>query len=56
MVEFVAFEHTPKNIMIRAVKNDKISRKARLNEVELIMREFDLKPTLYNLLKGSNHI
>ena len=55
MIEFVAFDHTPKNIMIRATKRrDKTSasgnKKIRLAEVESVMNEFHVRPTLYRLL------
>ena len=56
MVEFVAFEHTPKNIMIRASKKNTSNKKSRLDEVESLIKEFNLNPTLYKLLKSSNHI
>lgn len=56
MLEFVAFDHTPKNIMIRAIKTGRTNKEKSLSEVEAIMREFQLKPSLYNLLKESNYI
>lgn len=56
MVEFVAFDHTPKNIMIRAAKRPVKSQKARLAEVDDLMKEFHLNPTLYRLLRESNHL
>lgn len=56
LLEFIDFEHTPKNVMIRAVKrrNTAISNMGRagqyLSEIEETMREFNVKPTLYSLL------
>lgn len=51
MIEFVAFDHTPKNVMIRAVKRPKTDQKARLAEVEAAIAEFHVEPTLYRLMK-----
>lgn len=50
MIEFVGFEHTPKNIMLRCVKKSVSNREEKLKEVENIMEEFNLSPTLYRLL------
>ena len=50
MVEFVAFDHTPKNIMLRAVKKNSRDKAKVLAEVETALREFNVSPTLYNLL------
>lgn len=52
LMEFVDLSHTPKNLLIRAhltnvplkVKNE------RLNEVENLIKEFNLSPKLYELL------
>ena len=52
VLEFVDFSHTPKNVLIRAVKSN-ISPKKRqksLNEVESLIKEFHADPTLYRLL------
>ena len=54
LLEFVDFEHTPKNIMIRAVKRAMMPKNAAekyLQEVEAIRKEFDFAPTLYRLLR-----
>lgn len=58
LLEFVGFEHTPKNILIRAVKRDEQpqSRERRLREVKNLMEEFSFKPTLYRLLEESGRI
>lgn len=55
MLEFVDFSHSPKNLLIRAVKKN-ISpekRDAAKSKAEQLMREFNFKPTLYRLLNGS---
>ncbi len=52
VMEFVDLSHTPKNLLIRAVKTnipDK-NKKIALEQVKEVMQEFNLKPTLYNLL------
>lgn len=62
LLEFVDFAHTPKNILIRAVRKGGAAGKARaivppaarrryLEEVERLMEEFHFCPTLYNLLE-----
>lgn len=53
LVEFVDFEHTPKNIMIRAVaaKLPKAKRTALLAEVRRLCAAFSLRPTLLQLLE-----
>ena len=54
LMEFVDLAHTPKNLLIRAVKT-KMPHKAKLmylQEVEELCRAFNLSPTLYNLLHG----
>ena len=53
LLEFIDFAHTPKNILIRAVKRDttpKVTKQKALSEVENALKEFGVKPTLYNLL------
>ncbi len=54
LLEFIEMEHTPKNILIRAVKRPAAqqyaTRKKALAEVEALMEEFHLEPTLYRLL------
>ena len=58
LLEFVDFEHTPKNILIRAVKRDgnPRGREMYLNEVQNLMSEFSFEPTLYKLLEESGKI
>lgn len=55
LLEFIDFEHTPKNILIRAVQNPGKSLSARQNALEearRVMDEFHVNPTLYRLLGG----
>ena len=56
VLEFIDMAHSPKNILLRCIKSDKISdkRKAKaIGEVEKLMEEFKLEPTLYKLLKDN---
>ena len=52
LLEFVNMSHTPKNILIRAVKSNipKKTKQTSLNEVNELIEEFNLNPTLYKLL------
>lgn len=63
LLEFIDFAHTPKNILIRAVKKGNTAgvkrakaivptsvKRRYLEEVEHMMEEFHFEPTLYNLL------
>lgn len=53
LLEFVDLDHTPKNILIRAVKRPKTSadiKEKAINEVKAICNEFGFKPTLCKLL------
>lgn len=54
LLEFIDFTHTPKNLLIRAVKSNisKEHRDKSLKEVKQLMEEFNLSPTLYRLLLG----
>lgn len=58
LLEFIDFEHTPKNILIRAVKRTGTckDREKYLAEAERLMEEFSFEPTLYKLLKKDNII
>lgn len=60
LLEFVDFAHTPKNLLIRAVKKEGIVpppvRNNYLREVERVMQEFHFEPTLYRLLAGAGRI
>jgi len=53
LLEFIDFEHTPKNILIRAVRRPAIpgsTKEKRLAEAKALMDEFHFRPTLYELL------
>ena len=53
LLEFIDFAHTPKNILIRAIKRPMTAKNARnktMAEVEALCEEFHFKPTLYNLI------
>lgn len=59
LLEFVDLSHTPKNLLIRAVKNPAMSKKTRqtqLSEVHAVMDVFHVEPTLYRLLKNDHLI
>ncbi len=54
LLEFVDLSHTPKNILIRAVKRGTTSvehKEKMLVEAENLIDEFGFKPTIYKLLK-----
>ena len=54
LLEFIDFAHTPKNILIRAIKrpmSPKNAREKALAEVETLCKEFHFEPTLYQLIK-----
>ncbi len=53
LLEFIDFAHTPKNILIRAVRRPIMPKQVKINmlkEVRSIMQEFSFEPTLYKLL------
>lgn len=54
VLEFVDFAHTPKNLLIRAVRSrlPQKQREEARREAERLMEEFHLDPTLYRLLCG----
>ena len=59
LLEFVDFAHTPKNILIRAIRKPVVPisvKKKYLGEVEAVMKEFHVTPTLYTLLKESGKL
>lgn len=59
LLEFVDFAHTPKNILIRAIRKPVVPmavKKKYLGEVEAVMEEFHITPTLYTLLQESNRL
>lgn len=54
ILEFVDLSHTPKNLLIRAVKTG-VSPRAKekaMEEVKNLLQEFSVQPTLYTLLYG----
>ena len=54
LLEFIDFEHTPKNILIRAVRRPIMPKQVKenmLGEVHALMKEFSFEPTLYKLLE-----
>lgn len=59
LLEFIDFAHTPKNLLIRAVKRPVMpssAKKKYRDEVESMIEEFHLKPTLYTLLQKNGTI
>ncbi|MDF2511463.1 MAG: hypothetical protein K0S04_1329 [Herbinix sp.] len=54
LLEFIDIEHTPKNILIRAVKKDKVVKEDRLNseELETCMNFLGVSPCLNELLNN----
>ncbi len=51
ILEFIDMEHTPKNILIRAVKKNKMTPVSRKTDIEQVISDFNLNPTLQNLLR-----
>jgi len=58
LLEFIDISHSPKNILIRASKSNisKDKKEKSLSEVNVLMHQFNLNPTLYNLLKKDDLI
>ena len=55
VLEFIDMEHTPKNLLIRAVKknvSNDVREKAK-EEIKRLTNEFSLEPTLIKLLEDS---
>ena len=54
LLEFIDFEHTPKNLLIRATLSNITQniRSSRLKEVTDLIKQFHLFPKLYSLLKN----
>ena len=53
ILEFIDFEQTPKNLLIRAMRKPVVPvsvKKRYLAEVHAAMEEFHVNPTLYRLL------
>lgn len=54
VIEFIDMEHTPKNIMIRAIKkreNNNTDENNKYNDFVELMNDFNLEPSIYKLLK-----
>ncbi len=58
LLEFIDIAHSPKNILIRAAKSNisKDQKEKALDEVKNLMNQFNVSPTLFNLLKEDNLI
>ena len=58
MPEFVDMTHSPKNLLIRAVKKpvSKEKRKQALLEAEALMEQFAFEPTLYRMLNEAGKL
>lgn len=58
LLEFIDISHSPKNILIRASKSkiSKDKKEKALLEVNNLINEFNINPTLLNLFKGSKII
>lgn len=57
ILEFIEMEHTPKNILIRAVKMDRAKENFELENFEAcrkLKEEFHVEPTLFRLLEEYN--
>ncbi|WP_250278204.1 class I SAM-dependent methyltransferase [[Clostridium] colinum] len=53
IIEFIDMEHTPKNIMIKAIKNKNFQKNVKnIEEFEKILYNFGVDPTIYKLLKN----
>ena len=55
LLEFVDLSHTPKNILIRAVKNPNKAESVKLramDEVKKMMEEYGLSQALYRMIEG----
>jgi hypothetical protein len=51
LLEFVSLDHTPKNLLIRAVRGGGNPDGRPLREVRSLMEEFHVRPTLYRLME-----
>ena len=54
ILEFIDMEHTPKNLLIRAVKRSGAGKMQRKNTIEDTMKFLHVEPTLKNLLQGED--
>lgn len=53
ILEFIDLEHTPKNLLLRAILTNKT--KKRWTEVEDLIKSYHINPTLYRLLKDEKN-
>lgn len=51
VLEFIDSQHSPKNILIRAVKKKRNDKKKLKEQVDSILSEFQIKPILYEMLE-----
>ena len=51
LLEFVSLDHTPKNLLIRAVRGGGNPDGRPLREVQSLMEEFHVRPTFYRLME-----
>ena len=59
LLEFVDFESTPKNLLIRAKRKPLSSKNTRMkyfHEVDEIMNTFHVSPTLFQLLQNNGYL
>lgn len=57
LLEFIDMEHTPKNILIRAVRKKEITaeqRQEEKNKIANVMKFLQIKPMLWKLLESEN--
>lgn len=47
MLEFIDIEHTPKNILIRAVKNDKNSSSQNFENAQNLIKNLGISPEIW---------
>ena len=51
IMEFIDMEHTPKNIMIKAVRIKRGLNAKKLEQYRKMAQEYNINPTLFNLLE-----
>ena len=50
IMEFIEVENTPKNLMIRSIKNNKPMDNNKKRELDEIIEQYGISPTLYTLI------
>jgi SAM-dependent methyltransferase len=50
IVEFIDMEHSPKNLLLRAVKKENVQRERAAEQYAVLKQEYGLEPTLERLL------